>query len=92
MEEKPDISETSPKLENVTESPILPRGTRGRRGTPTKLEKAESPLKGKGPQRTTRGQKRAATNSADDEKSEKEDGVSARPKRTRAPPRDEQEI
>ena len=91
VEEKPDNSETSPKLENVTESPILPRGTRGRRGTPTKLEKAESPLKGKGPQRTTRGQKRAATNLVgSDEKDEKdnedEGTATTRPKRRRAAP------
>ena len=63
---------TSPQLENATESATpMPRGTRGRRGTPTKLEKTESPLKGRGQQRTTRGQKRAATSLADDEKDEK---------------------
>ena len=90
-EEKTDVRETSPKLENVTESPILPRGTRGRRGTPTKLEKPESPLKSKGPQRTTRGQKRAATNLAGsddkDEKDNEDEGTATtRPKRRRAAP------
>lgn len=79
-------------MEDTSESSTsVPRG-RGKRGTPTKLDKAEQQSKGRRSQRTTRGQKRVATNSADDEKSEKEDGVSARPKRTRAAPRDEQEI
>ena len=63
---------------------------RGRRGTPTKVDKPEGQTKGRRSQRTTRGQKRAATNVAEDEREEKdneEDGTkTTRPKRTRVAP------
>ena len=85
-----DLEHTS--MEETSESSTSVSRGRGKRGTPTKLDKTELQNKGRRSQRTTRGQKRAATNSADDEKSEKEDGVSARPKRTRGAPREEQEI
>ena len=88
-DESLEMDQTS--IEETSGSPTsLPRG-RGKRGTPSKSDKTEQ-QKGRRSQRTTRGQKRVATNSADDEKSEKEDGISGRPKRTRAIPREEQDI
>jgi len=78
-------------MEETSETSASVPRSRGKRGTPTKLEKIDQ-QKGRRSQRATRGQKRGATNSADDEKSEKEDGVNTRPKRTRAIPREEQEI
>jgi len=88
-DESVEMDQTS--MEETSGSPTsLPRG-RGKRGTPSKSDKTEQ-QKGRRSQRTTRGQKRVATNSADDEKSEKEDGISSRPKRTRAIPREEQDI
>ena len=90
VEEKNEESELG-STEGTSESPTsLPRG-RGRRGTPTKLEKPENQTKGRRGQRTTRGQKRMAPNIlTDEEKDEKigeDDGATTlRPKRTRVAP------
>lgn len=90
MEEKNEESEFGTTEGTSESSTSLPRG-RGRRGTPTKLEKSEGQTKGRRGQRTTRGQKRSAANPlADDERDEKtgeDDGTTtARPKRTRVAP------
>ena len=88
-DKNPETDQTS--MEETSETSTSAPRSRGKRGTPTKLEKIDQ-QKGRRSQRATRGQKRGATNSADDEKSEKEDVVNTRPKRTRAIPREEQEI
>ena len=88
MEDKSEDQEIG-STEGTSESPVSSTRGRGRRGTPTKHDKSDGQTKGRRSQRTTRGQKRAATNlSADDEAGEKteDDGSTIRPKRTRVAP------